>query len=277
MIAYQIVIQGDKRSEEYARISRESFEPLIAAGIIDDIKIYDAITPDSENFEEHVNKYQWNSSLMGADISGHKPEDHSPTEKAGMCSHWDLLRIASESNERILVLEHDSYMLAEHFDIFCELIDYIKEHDTLYANIGLFMGCYTLHPHAAGWMYGLLTDGVAQGFRSRFPINCGPYCTLQRLFRTYTTAYLKPNNFPRVNGDDPTCIHPYHHCDTLYFGRKCEIPFNEPDPNRNENKWRNPTTQVISKKLCVTQDHHGYKDEWQEEPWTRHHYFEVID
>ena len=277
MKVYQIVMKGDERSEEYARISRESFEPLISAGIISDIITYDAITPDSEDFQEHVDKYSWAPSLMGADMSGHRPDDHSPTEKAGMCSHWDLLRIASESDERILVLEHDSFMIPEHFDLFCELIEYIELHDTMYANIGLFMGCYTIHPHAAGWMYGLLTDGVPQGFRRRFPINCGPYCTLQRLFRTYTTKYLEPNNFPRVVGDANTCIHPYHHCDTLYFGRKCEIPFNEPDPNRKENRWKNPTTQVISKRLCVTQDHHGYKDDWQEKPWERHAYFEVID
>jgi hypothetical protein len=277
MKVYQIVMKGDERSEKYARISRESFEPLINADIIDEIIQYDAITPDSENFEEHVEKYSWSSSLMHADQSGSKPEDHSPTEKAGMCSHWDLLRIASESDERILVLEHDSYMLAEHFDVFCELIEYIELHDIMYANIGLFMGCYTVHPHAAGWMYGLLTDGVPQGFTRRFPINCGPYCTLQRLFRTYTTAYLKPNKFPRVVGDTPTVIHPYHACDTLYFGRRCEIPFNEFDSDPHNNKWKTPTTQVISKSLSVTQEHHGYKQKMQDEPWTRHDYFEVID
>jgi hypothetical protein len=29
--------------------------------------------------------------------------------------------------------------------------------------------------------------------------------------------------------------------------------------------------------LCVTQDHHGYSDKNQEQPWTRHKFFKVID
>lgn len=276
MIAYQIVIPGDKRSEEYARISRESFDPLIAAGYISEIRQYDAVTPEREDFEEHVNKYHWAKSLMKGDlVSGKNRDDHSPTEKAGMCSHWDLLRIASESDERILVLEHDSYLLPEHFDTFIDLLDKIEEHDVYYANIGLFMGCYTLKPHTAGWMYEVLTEGSQ--FNMRFPINCGPYCVLQRLFRTYTTHYLKPNNYDGISDEQCTVIHPWHHCDTLYMGRRVDIPFNQYDPDKENNRWHTPTTQVISKKLCVTQDHWGYRDEYQEEPWKRHPYFAVID
>ena len=267
MKAYQIVIKGNEVSEEYARISRESFEPLIGAGVIDEIITYDAITPESDSFEEHVSRYKWESSLMVGDLMGSNPDDHSPTEKAGMCSHWDLIRIASESDERFLVLEHDTYFLPEHFDVFVDLIQTIEENNVCYANIGLFMGCYTLNKHCASWMYDILTEG-------RFPINCGPYCTLQRLFRTYTTSYLRPNKFLDIN---PTVIHPWHHCDTLHFGRRVEIPFNSFDPNRETNKWKTPTTQVISKRLAVTQDHHGYIQEWIENPWVRHEYFHVID
>ena len=271
---YQIVMKGNERSEKYAKISRESFEPLIVNGVIEEFIQYDAITPDSDNFEEHVSKYSWTSSLMQADQAGSKPNDHSPTEKAGMCSHWDLLRIASESDERIMVIEHDTVLIPEHFDLFIELVDKIETEDLLYANIGLFMGCYSVHPHAAGWMYELLTEGAE--FNQRLPINCGPYCTLQRLYRTYDSSYLKPNNYPGF-GNRPTIIHPWHHCDTLYFGRNCGIPFNQHDKDRVNNRWRNPTTQVISKSLCVTQDHHGYPQGYIDAPWTRHHYFEVID
>ena len=67
MIIYQIVIKGDARSEEYAAISRASFQPAIDAGFISEIKIFDAITPSSENFEEHVSRYNWAPSLMHAD------------------------------------------------------------------------------------------------------------------------------------------------------------------------------------------------------------------
>lgn len=267
MKAYQIVIKGNEVSEEYARISRKSFEPLIVAGVIEEIITFDAITPDCPHFDEHVSRYNWESSLMVGDLRGSNPDDHSPTEKAGMCSHWELMRMQSESDERFLVLEHDTFFLAEHFDVFCDLIKRIEEEGTLYANLGLFMGCYSLHPHTAGWQYEVLTE-------KDFPINCGPYCTLQRLFSTYTTAYLKKVDY---RGVEDTVIHPWHDCDTLFFGRKVGIAFNKRDPSRADNMWKTPTTQVVSKSLAVTQDHHGYQQNFIDHPWTRHKYFHIID
>ena len=50
--------KGNKVSEEYAKISRESFKPLTDAGIID-IRTFDAITPESPDFEEHKSRYTW--------------------------------------------------------------------------------------------------------------------------------------------------------------------------------------------------------------------------
>ena len=38
-----------------------------------------------------------------------------------------------------------------------------------------------------------------------------------------------------------------------------------------------PTTQVVSKRLSVTQEHHSYKQQLQDEPWKRHKFFKVID
>lgn len=275
MKAYQIVIKGNEVSEEYARISRESFQPLVDKGILE-IITFDAITPESPDFEEHANKYRWESSLMLADLKGKNPDDHSPTEKAGMCSHWELIRRQSESDERFLIMEHDTYLLPEHHDLFVELIDIINTEDTHYGNIGLFMGCYTLSKHCAGWMYEVLT-GTGQFGKNRFPINCGPYCTMHRLFSTYTSHYLKPNNFDNVGENLSTTIHPWHMCTTLYFGRKSEIPFNKRDPDPDNNPWKNPTTQVVSKSMNVTQHHHGYKEEFQEQAWKRWHSFHVID
>lgn len=275
MIAYQIVIKGDERSEEYARLSRESFQPLLDSGHLSEIRVYDAITPSSEDFEGQINMYSWSTSLMVADWTAHRPDDHSPTEKAGMCSHWDLLRICHEMDERIMVLEHDSYLLDTRVDMMMDLLDMVEEYDVYYANVGLFMGCYMLRPHTAGWFYEILRHG--NDFGNRFPINCGPYCTMQRLFRTYTTHYLKKNGYDNIEDGVPTVIHPWHHCDTLYMGRRVDIPFNNFDGNRDTNIWRTPSTQLISKRLSVTQEHWGYKDHFQTEPWLRHNFFKVID
>ena len=75
MIAYQIVIKGDLVSERYAAISRRSFQPAIDAGIISEIRTFDAITPQSSNFQEHVDRFRWESSLMNIDINSGKDKD----------------------------------------------------------------------------------------------------------------------------------------------------------------------------------------------------------
>jgi len=269
MIIYQIVIKGDARSEEYAAISRASFQPAIDAGFISEIKIFDAITPSSENFEEHVSRYNWAPSLMHADKkSGKKIEDHSPTEKAGMCSHWELMRMQSLTPDRFFIIEHDTFLLQEHLDVFGELIDYSLSREPMYANIGLFMGCYSFTQATAAFQYSLLT-------KQNFPINCGPYCTLQRLFRTYSTWHLEKADI-RFFGKEVTVIHPWADCDTLGFGRECGIYFNNKDPDK-KNSIPTPTTQVISKKLKVSQDHHTYIDLHIEQPWLRHNYFHIIE
>jgi len=59
VIAYQIVIKGNEISEAYAKISLESFQPLLDAGVISEIRTFDAITPESDNYQEHLDRYTW--------------------------------------------------------------------------------------------------------------------------------------------------------------------------------------------------------------------------
>lgn len=262
-------MKGDERSEAYAEISRKSFQPLIEEGVIEEIIPFEAITPSSPCFEEHVNRYNWSPSLMTMDTGD---KDHSPTEKAGMCSHWELMRMAANSKERFWVIEHDTVLLEEHIDTFKMLVDYTVRNEILYSNIGLFMGMYSLDRITAEFMYNLLIN-------YSFPINCGPYCTLQRLFRTYTTDVLSKQNYRnRIH----TAIHPWKCCTKLGFGRHIGEYYNTYQQKVDSifgdaNSIPVPTTQVISKSMCVTQDHHSYKGTYQDQPWTRHEYFKVID
>jgi hypothetical protein len=260
----QIVMKGDPRSEEYAEISRASFAQAIKDGYIESIETFDAITPDSPDFEEHCAKYNWAPSLMQLDLeSGKNKDDHSPTEKAGMCSHWELMRQQGEQDDMFWIIEHDTFLLPERYGVFKALASMAP--NMLYSNIGLFMGMYSMDRRAAHWMYHILTN-------RDFPINCGPYCTLQRLFRTFTTDYLEENDYFGMHN---TAIHPWHNCDTLTICRNIGLPFNGIDQLKRG--IPTPTTQVISKRLCVTQDHHGYNDIHIEQPWTRHKFFHVID
>lgn len=265
MKAYQIVIKGNEKSEEYAEISRRSFQRALDDGVITSIETFDAITPESPEFQEHVDKYNWQASLMAMDIKNKAPDDHSPTEKAGMCSHWELMRRQGEQDEKFWIMEHDTYMLEDRYEAFKLMVDYSDK--TLYSNIGLFMGMYSMDRKAAHWMYHTLT-------KRQLPINCGPYCTLQRLYRTYTTEYLERPEIDFYGLRNPA-VHPWNGCDTLGIGKQIGIYYNNKDHNKAG--VPNPTTQVISKRLSVTQDHHGYSDEHINEPWKRHKFFKVID
>jgi len=266
MKAIQIVMKGDERSEEYAAYSRHSFQRALDDGVISSIETFDAITPDSENFQEHVDRYNWAPSLMNADVkSGKKKDDHSPTEKAGMCSHWELMRQQGEQEEKFFIMEHDTWLLEERYETFKLLVE--SSHNKLYSNIGLFMGMYCMDQRAAHWMYHTLT-------KRQMPINCGPYCTLQRLYRTFTTDYLERPEIDYFGILDPA-IHPWQGCDTLGVGRHIGVYYNEYD--RRRTGIPNPTTQVISKRLSVTQEHHGYIDKHINEPWTRHNFFKIIE
>lgn len=260
----QIVMTGDERSLKYAEISRESFKNLIDDGTLE-FETFDAITPEHPDFEEHVAKYEWLPSLANIDKTK-KPNDHSPTEKAGMCSHWELMRQQGESEERFLIMEHDTYLWPQHEQEFRNLLGYIESKDICYANIGLFMGCYSFSTHCARWQYELLHE-------QRFWINGGPYGILERLFKNYIHHYLEKRDYL---GKENIVIHPWTGCDTLYFGRDIYSAYNTHDPNPKEDAVPNPTTQVVSKTLCVTQDHHGYIDRHIEQPWTRHRYMKVV-
>lgn len=266
MKVYQIICKGNPISEEYAEISRESFKPLIEDGTLE-FHTFDAITPEHPDFEEIIAKYDWRPSLALID-KGKPEDDHSPTEKAGMCSHWELMRRQGETEERFFVMEHDTFLLQEHEQQFRNLLSYITNRNVCYANIGLFMGCYSFSTHCAKWQYELLT-------KQKFWINGGPYGVLERLFKNYTQHYLRKQDFDNMGN---TVIHPWNDCDTLYFGKNVYLPYNKPDPNRHgPNSVPVPTTQCVSKRLKVTQDHHRYKDEWIEKPWVRHHYMKVLE
>ena len=261
---WQIVMEGDERSEEYAFISRESFKNLIDDGTLT-FNTFDAFTPEHPEFENKVSLYNWLPSVAIMDLQGKAPDDHSPTEKAGMCSHWELMKRQGQSKERFLIMEHDTYLYPEHEKEFRSLLTYIDNKQPEYANIGLFMGCYTMTPTCARWMYELLQE-------QQFWINGGPYGVMERLFKNYVEHYLSKRDY---NGKDNIVIHPWTGCDTLYFGRDIFKAYNTRDPNKDDSV-PNPTTQVVSKSLCVTQDHHGYIDRHIEEPWTRHPYMKII-
>ena len=262
MNVWQIVMKGDERSEEYAFISRESFKNLIEDGTLT-FHTFDAFTPEHPEFENKVSLYNWLPSVAIMDLKGKAGRSLS-NRKAGMCSHWELMKRQGQSEERFLIMEHDTYLYPEHEKEFRSLLTYIQNKQPEYANIGLFMGCYTMTPKCASWMYELLQE-------QQFWINGKAYGVMERLFKNYVEHYLVNETIMEKTI-------------SLFILGLVVIPFilgeissayNTRDPNK-DNSVPTPTTQVVSKSLCVTQDHHGYIDRHIEEPWTRHPYMKII-
>jgi hypothetical protein len=274
----QIVMKGNPISEEYAKLSRESFE---CVSDVIEIEQFDAITPESPEYDSHQSKYNWQRSLMRMDNRSTQDKEsydhpHSPSERAGMCSHWELLRQRSETDERFYVIEHDTYLWPQHEETFRGLLDTVYELDHEYVNIGLYMGCYSVSREFATVAIDLLED-------QNFPINGGPYGVMERLFKTYVSAhYSKKQGYitrPEL------FIHPWASCDRLRHGKTREKMFEtfnkhpvQVFPDLPDTSWKpNPTTQMIKKDLKVTQDHREYPDIYREKPWTRSNKFKVID
>ena len=110
------------------------------------------------------NKFNWENSLSKIDTN-HGADGHiSPSERSGNISHWLMMKRQAESDERFLIMEHDSYLLD--IDRFRRSMMFMTRHDMCYANLGLFMSCYSYIPKAfAYWQWDLLVE-------KNFPINC---------------------------------------------------------------------------------------------------------
>jgi hypothetical protein len=275
---YQIVMKGNPISEEYARLSRESFE---CVSDIIEIEQFDAITPESPEYDSHQSRYNWQRSLMRMDNRSTQDQEsydhpHSPSERAGMCSHWELLRQRSETDERFYVMEHDSYLWPQHEEVFRGLLETIDVLEHEYANIGLYMGCYSVSKEFANLAFDLLKN-------QNFPINGGPYGCMERLFKTYLSSHYSKKKEYRTRKE--LWIHSWACCSRLRHGKSRDKLFQtfnswafQVYPEVDETTWKpTPTTQMIKKDLKVTQDHREYPDVYKEKPWTRSDKFKVID
>ena len=268
MKAYQIVDFENPVSVSYSKISRDSFRPAIEKGYISEIIPVQAVTPKTLHKYEHM--FNWEHDL--AEISGHH-KTITPSEKSGNISHWLLMKQASETKERFFIMEHDALMLNS-FD-FKMCMDVMNEHDMSYANLGMFMSCYSYNRHCAKFCWDLLTE-------DGFPINCGPYGVAERLYKTYATNYLERNDY---DGKELTFMTHYHDVTHVGVGRTAEkmfevYNFNRIDEKRginNPDTLPLPSTQVISRKLMITQDHEYPVSVINEQPWLRNSAFVVID
>jgi len=248
-----IIDRDNPVSIEYSEISKKSYQPLIDDGTIEIID-FDAV--NLKTSDQYQSKYNFKPSL----VLGQRTQEHHPTEIAGMCSHFELLKKQAETPERFIILEHDSYLLEP--DLFRQCIKLIEEENLCYANVGLFFSCYTVSQNFAKWAYNILTE-------HNFPINCGPYVNMNRLIQTYLSRDLAPEQ-------DYTYLVPVRGFKNLYMG-KYEYDIKKIFVTEHIYSFDNPTTQVISDRLNVTQYHHGFRDKFIKTPHKRHPWFKCID
>lgn len=248
-----IIDRDNPVSIKYSEISKQSYQPLIEDGTIE---IIDFPAVNLKTLDQYQSKYNFRPSL----VIGQVGKEHHPTEVAGMCSHFELLKKQSETSERFFILEHDSYLLEP--NQFRQYINLIQDESLCYANIGLFFSCYTVSQHFAEWAYNILTT------HPLFPVNCGPYLNMERLFKTYLGRNLEPKQ-------DYTFLIPNNSFKYLHLGRyKFEIEKIDQIQNYD---FPNPTTQVVSEMLNVTQYHDGFSSRLIENPHMRHPWFKRID
>lgn len=279
---YQIVIPDNYVSMRYHEESIKSFEPV--SDIIE-IVPWEAITPNHPDFEEHESRYNWQHSLSADSM--HKSKDfekpHSPTERAGNCSHWELTRLRSLTDEKFFITEHDCYFKHQYEEQFRWALQFLEERDLEYMNLGLYMGCYYKSRNFATVSYDLLAN-------NGFPINCGPWLTSERLLKTYLTGSAHNESFmksEKYKNSDITFVTGYACNERLTMGKdnkdvieKMGHAASRYIREMTHPWWQVPTTQMMSRSFganSVTQHHQAYNEKYINEPWKREGPFHFID
>ena len=252
MKAYMIADLNNPVSVEYTEIARESWTPILNDGIFTEIEVVQCYTP--ETFTELEPLYNWRPLLHGAQMG----QTSSPSERAGDISHWQMIKRRAESNERFFVMEHDAFLLDA--DEFKRQIDFTLQHGLDYANLGLYMSCYSLSKQCAEYAHHLLVNRA-------FPLNGGPYGCMERLVKTFLSDIGSSKEY--------TFMTHYGNEECVGIGRTSKHLFNVYNGRTKSSPFRLSSTQVIKKSAGITQNHTGHK--LQDEPWRRSKNFHVID
>ena len=247
MKAYQIVDFDNPVSVSYSKISQDSFRPAIEKGYISEIIPVQAVTP--KNLHKYEDMFNWENDL--AQISGYNKQI-TPTEKSGNISHWLLMKQASETDERFFIMEHDALMLNSFNFKMC--MDVMNEHDMSYANLGMFMSCYSYNKGSASWMYDQLIR------ENNVPVNCGPYLMAEKLYKLYAKHYLSKRDYL---GKKYSFLQPFRDHEKLGYGRTERQMFHTINFTRETYRamhpyMKTPSTQCWSDELGLTQNHHNY-------------------
>lgn len=239
---------------QYTEIALKSWENTN----IFDIELVQCYTPDT--IGELESKFNWQTLRQKMQ----EGKESTPSERAGDISHWEMMRKRAESDERFFVMEHDAYLLDE--DQFKRQLEFTLQRGLDWANLGLFMSCYSFSKEAATVMYNLMT-------RRAFPLNGGPYGCVERLVKTYMDVYPSDKQYRFMT---------HTQNDKVDYGTTSVDLTNIYNNGRTDHrigkywKWRGEftlaSTQVIKKSMGITQDHNISYD-----PWRRSNYFKIID
>ena len=265
MKAYMIVDFDNPVSMRYSEVAIDSFQPAIQRGLISEIIPTQCIKRDSLSTVK--NDYNFRVSKATIDGSDGNQKEMSGSEIAGMCSHWELMR-RQRYEDRFFIMEHDAYLLdVDNFEISYNLM---LEHDLCYANLGLYMSCYSYNKRTAQWLYNEL-------IHNQFPINSGPYITVERLLKTFITHYLKKRPEYKLNKYSFLQTFRNHEISTL--GKSPQDLFditNFTNVERNNDRFRDiyrtPSTQCWHPEWGVTQEHINYRKQH-----TLHYFFKRLD
>ena len=232
MKAYMIADLNNPVSVKYTEIALESWSKQSLL----DIEVIQCYTPDTISELEPLYNFQTLLQKL------QKGAESTKSERACDISHWQLVKKRAESEERFFVMEHDSYL--EDVDEFKRQFDFTMEHGLDWANLGLYMSCYSFSRRCAIFMNNLLLN---QGF----PLNGGTYGCAERLVKTYLSNNETNKRYTWMTH------HPNTEC--VSVGRTAKELFEAYNFAGTNCDFKRSSNQVVSKSQGITLQHNVVK------------------
>ena len=121
----------------YNEVARKSFE---CVSDILDIELYQCRTP----------------ATLNPKIKFNPAKKRSETEKAILCTYYDILSRISTQKEELIMMEHDAYLWSDRENDFRNHVRDISRYDIW--NVGIAVECHTMSPAMAEQMIDLIDN-----------------------------------------------------------------------------------------------------------------------
>lgn len=174
--AYQIVDFNNPVSLEYHKHSASSFK--VVSDYVNIVPVQ-CVTPDTL-----------------PDININPKYNRTPTEKAVLVSHYNLIKKIA-NGERCIIMEHDAYLWPDRVDTFKEQLDMVD--DLTLWNCGVAIECYSLSQMAASKFCSIIEHELNE-------YHPGPMFLIHRVGNKVCKRERKQVLWPVSGNDNRSCL-----------------------------------------------------------------------